>query len=103
METVCMAHYRGGRVEVNPIIRQAMRLFLDTAVSLAPLPNEGPTKDEVRSLAYAAAREHAKFLTRAFNGRVFGRHLQAMEWVREEQQCLTGLLMHGPTPLKSTG
>ncbi|KAI9645960.1 hypothetical protein NHQ30_005397 [Ciborinia camelliae] len=72
-ETVSLAQFRQGRVEVHHIITPLMAQFLIT--------NKKEINIHSRGLLYEAAKEHAKSLTRASKGRGFSRHLLAMEWM----------------------
>ncbi|KAF7879371.1 hypothetical protein EAF04_000567 [Stromatinia cepivora] len=76
IETVSLAQFRQGRVEVHHIITPLMAQFLAT--------NKHSINIYSRDLLYEAAKEHAKSLTRASKGRGFSRHLMAMEWMIEE-------------------
>jgi len=98
METVSMAQYPNGRVETNPIIRHDMKRFLEAAANETPPLSEA--RQQLRSLAYEAAREHAKFLARASKSTAFGRRLLVLEWVRQETEPVPELFMD-PLYLKS--
>ena len=81
IETVSMAHFRKGRVEVNYAIQPAVATFLavvnSTDITTATISN-------LRSLFHAAAKAHATSLVRANRGRGFNRHMLALEWVLRE-------------------
>ena len=85
VETVSMSHFRKGRVEINHTIHAAMAKYL-TATTDATIPRE-----QLRMLAFDAAKEHAKSLGRASNGRGFSRHLLAMEWMLQEGEAKPAL------------
>ncbi|EDO04615.1 hypothetical protein SS1G_07098 [Sclerotinia sclerotiorum 1980 UF-70] len=76
IETVSLAQFRQGRVEVHHIITPLMAQFLAT--------NKQTLNIHSRELLYEAAKEHAKSLTRASKGRGFSRHLLALEWMIKE-------------------
>ncbi|CAD6442880.1 62e7626d-0f35-4e4a-b9b1-5f30bfcc7997 [Sclerotinia trifoliorum] len=76
METVSLAQFRHGRVEVHHIITPLMAQFLAT--------NKQILNVHSRELLYEAAKEHAKSLTRASKGRGFSRHLLALQWMVKE-------------------
>lgn len=76
LETVSLAQFRQGRVEVHHIITPLMAQFI--------LTNKNAINPHSRRLLYDAAREHAKSLTRASKGRGFSRHLLALEWMLRE-------------------
>lgn len=78
LETISLAHFKEGRVEVNHILQPEVLQFLDAWET-------GPT-NSLRSLFYEAAKSHAKSLTRASNGHGFGRYLLAMEWMLDENE-----------------
>lgn len=89
-ETVSLAHFQKGRVEVHHTIQPAVAKFLDAAVTEAHLVCESdeslcvPSVTRLRDLFYEAAVAHAKSLTSCSEGRGFSRHLLALEWVLED-------------------
>ncbi|ESZ98068.1 hypothetical protein SBOR_1599 [Sclerotinia borealis F-4128] len=87
LETVSLAQFRQGRVEVHHIITPLMAQFLIT--------NKHAVNIHSRDLLYAAAKEHAKSLTRASKGRGFSRHLLAMEWMVREGEKIPAFF-HDP-------
>ena len=80
METVSMAHFRRGCIEINQIIQPAVAAFLTRANDAAT----ATSPQDLRPLFYDAARAHAKSLSRASKGRGFNRHLLALEWMLRE-------------------
>lgn len=89
LETVSMAHFLKGRVEVNHIIQGPMADFLATAAQTDL--NTPYNRTELRTLAYKAARSHATSLGRTSKGRGFSRHLLAMEWMLHEEEMMPEL------------
>ena len=93
LETVSMAHFRKGRVEVHHIIGPAMAAFLKAAGD-STAPNH-----TFRVLFFEAAKAHAKSLSRAAKGRAFSRHILAMEWMLREGE-VTPELFEDPSYIK---
>ena len=79
LETVSMAHFRKGRVDVNYTVRPALIRFLDATTTDIP-----SSAAALRPLFHDAAKEHAISLSRTSKGRGFSRHLLAMEWMLED-------------------
>ena len=77
-ETVSMATFRKGRVEVHHIIQPLVAEFL-TAAS-----EQVTDSSKLRAMAFQAAKAHTKSLSRASKGHGFSRHLLAMEWAIQE-------------------
>ena len=84
IETVSMATFRKGRVEVHYVLNKAMMKFIDAA------SDEGSTlsRETVRARAYDAAKGHARSLRHTSKGHGFGRHLLAMEWMLNEGETV---------------
>lgn len=80
IETVSMAMFRKGRVEVHHVQDEAMMKFIDTACD----EGSGVPRATVRARAYDAAKAHARRLRHTSKGQGFGRHLLAMEWMVKE-------------------
>ena len=78
LETVSMATFRKGRVEVHHIIQPRVAEFLIAATE-PKIP-----KAKLRTMAFEAAKAHAKSLSRASKGHGFSRHMLAMEWMIRE-------------------
>ena len=78
LETVSMAHFRKGRVEVHHIIGPAVAHFLEAVKEM-----EGSPKN-VRVAFLDAAKAHAKSLSKVSKGKGFSRHLLALEWMLRE-------------------
>ena len=75
LETVSMAPFRKGRVEVHHVIQPRVAEFLAAATeSSAPV-------SRLRIMAFEAAKAHAKSLSKSSQGHGFSRHLLAMEWM----------------------
>ena len=89
LETISMAHFRKGRVEVNHIIQAPMAAFLAAANERATA-----TTRRLRPLLYDGVKAHIKSLTRASKGRGFSRHLMAMEWMLQDGEILPALFTH---------
>ncbi|KAJ8065466.1 hypothetical protein OCU04_006149 [Sclerotinia nivalis] len=85
IETVSLAQFRQGRVEVHHITTPLMAQFLAT--------NKHAINIHSRELLYEAAKEHAKSLTRASKGRGFSRHLLALEWMIKEGEETPSLFL----------
>ena len=85
-ETVSMAHFCQGRVEVNAIIGPAMIQFLDAAAS-----KYRSDSTNLRALLHEAATEHSRRLGRVVKGRGYNRHLLALEWVLREGETRPAL------------
>ena len=78
LETVSMAHFRKGRVEVHHIIGPAVAHFLEAVKDAENSPKN-------RRVAFLdAAKAHAKSLSRVSKGKGFSRHLLALEWMLRE-------------------
>ncbi|KAL9637970.1 MAG: hypothetical protein Q9204_001674 [Flavoplaca sp. TL-2023a] len=81
-ETVSLAHFRQGRVEVHHTIQPAVALFLSDAVGCERTTfSSSPT---LRASFYEAARAHAKSFARCRAGKGFSRHMLAMEWMLDD-------------------
>ena len=78
LETVSMAHFRKGRVEVHHIIGSALARFLEAIKEVESSPKN------LRVAFLDAARAHAKSLSRVSKGKGFSRHLLALEWMLRE-------------------
>ena len=85
-ETVSMAHFRKGRVEVNAIIGPAMMRFLDVAAS-----ESRASSTTFKTLLYNATTEHNRSLSRAIQGKAYNRHMLALEWMLEEGESRPAL------------
>ena len=85
-ETVSMAHFRKGRVEVNPVIGPAMMRFLDAVVD-----ERASDCMSIQSLLYEATTEHNRSLSRAVKGRGYSRHMLALEWMLVEDETRPAL------------
>ena len=81
LETVSMATFRKGRVEVHHIIQPPMAKFLTAATDDGIIARSG-----LRALAFEAAKAHAKSLSQASKGRGFSRHMLAMEWMLRDDE-----------------
>lgn len=78
LETVSMAHFRKGRVEVHHIISPAVAHFLEAVKEAENSPKN------LRVAFLDAAKAHAKSLSRVGKGKGFSRHLLALEWMLRE-------------------
>ena len=78
LETVSMAHFRKGRVEVHHIIGPAVARFLESVKEVEGFPKN------VRVAFLDAAKAHAKSLSKVRKGKGFSRHLLALEWMVHE-------------------
>ena len=78
LETVSMAPFRKGRVEVHHIIQPPVAKFLEAATE-PDIPSS-----RLRTMAFEAAKGHAKSLSRASKGHGFSRHMLALEWMIRE-------------------
>ncbi|KAJ5735698.1 uncharacterized protein N7483_000823 [Penicillium malachiteum] len=74
-ETVSLAHFRHGRVDVNAIVTTPMMAFLDEATV------DSHPRRVLRDLADNATREYVSNLRRVSRGQGYGRHLLALEWM----------------------
>lgn len=74
-ETVAMASFRKGRVEVHHIIQPAVAEFLIAA------SEQITARSKLRAMAFEAAKAHTKSLSRASIGHGFSNHLLALEWI----------------------
>ena len=74
-----MATFRKGRVEeVHHIIQPLVAEFLTAATE------PKITRAKLRTMAFEAAKAHAKSLSRASKGHGFSHHMLAMEWMIRE-------------------
>ena len=80
LETVSMAHFQKGRVEVHHIIVPALARFL------AAIKEADRSPKNLRVAFLDAARAHAKSLSRVSKGKGFSRHLLALEWMLREDE-----------------
>ena len=80
LETVSMAHFQKGRVEVHHIIVPALARFL------AVIKQADSTAKTLRVAFLDAARAHAKSLSRVSKGKGLSRHLLALEWMLREDE-----------------
>ena len=87
LETVSMAHFRKGRVEVHHIISATVARFLSSATDSTVPP------DKLRERFFDATKAHAKSLSRAGKGRTFSRHMLAMEWMVREGETTPDLFV----------
>ena len=78
LETVSMAHFQKGRVEVHHIIGPALARFLEA------MKEVGSSPKNLRVAFLDVARAHAKSLSRVSKGKGFSRHLLALEWMLRE-------------------
>ena len=85
VETVSMAHFRKGRVEVHHIISPATTRFLEAVNEAAAFPKN------LQRLFLDAVKAHAKSLSRVSKGKGFSRHLLALEWMLREGEEKPGL------------
>ena len=97
-ETVSMAHFRKGRVDVNHILWPEVAEFCAAAAgstfeevraaTCSFVPKSGtddilplPFKQHLLPLLNRAIKAHARSLARASAGRAINRHLKALEWM----------------------
>ena len=80
-ETVAMASFRKGRVEVHPIVQPKVAEFLTAAEATS---GQVTARGKLRALAFEAARAHTKSLSRAGKGYGFNRHMLALEWMMRD-------------------
>jgi hypothetical protein len=79
-ETVGLAHFLKGRVEIGHTLWPAVRQFCDAA-SDTNIP-----KEELRNLFFNAARTHTNNLMRSTQGHGLDRHLLSLEWAIKEDE-----------------
>lgn len=85
LETVSMATFRKGRVEVHHIIQPLVAEFLAAA------SDPKIARSKLRTMAFEAAKAHAKSLSRASQGQGFSRHMLALEWMMREGESMPKL------------
>ena len=97
-ETVSLAHFRQGRVEVHHVINAAVARFLEAAIDTfahSPIQSSwdngsiasstsAVSIQDLKQLFYTAATAHTKSLSRCSQGQGFSRHLTALEWAFED-------------------
>ncbi|PVH97742.1 hypothetical protein DM02DRAFT_684379 [Periconia macrospinosa] len=75
-ESVGLAHFRKGRVELNHILWPEVKRFCDAALSSSSDANKG----ELRRLFFDAVKVHTNNVMRSSQGYGVDRHLLSLEW-----------------------